>query len=623
MSSNTVGAQAVKKQDFSCFIRKIECLYSADKQSKKAMLYDRGAQEPASVRRVKAPSGDGILKGGIENTKDGEFYFITNNEGKSVTLTCDREVNRCTDEKHHRYVIDYVDINTKELKSVTKDISDGKFTLYYFDLFHRTAEYAKAGARKGAEYGYKSGKYVCSRDGDSGIVGGLAGGAAGGAIGGVGGAVVGNVADIIASLHFIHLPRISSGNNDYDCHTFLQYSECPHLPSVPFLTIYHYPDIEFSLEIGCKGIKNKYSADSASKDKRKNTAFSFEFSVSYATVTKKLGFERVDEKELDAEQQKGVRFYKTINAIATFLKASANFAESLKENICLICGKDSILAHDAGAVGKALGKASSMPQWISGSFTVDPSLKGTWRYSVSDDLTKLGQYIEVELGVDCKGELKIDLIKLGVILFKKTKDATTVAAAASTVASGGLAGVPALVIKFLVDTIVKWLVEKFEEGVHFDLRLIGNVDMKALSLKWDTSKEQVFEGKGLTIEIKPEIKLDLGLEYKTSLSLGVTVKGEVEASAVAAISLTWKLEPNVKHGCFGVDNNVSVNPFSVKLEYKVAGSFEIFGFSTETNKKDKKEWKAKEIKMEPTRWDWLKFYDVAPEEGKKAGSNGQ
>lgn len=650
MASCFVGAQSFERQDFSCVIRMIECHYTdGDDKPKDVVLYSR---ETSLLRRAKVQaveqrgsSQEGVQRGGIDNSPDKEFYFITNKDGKDITLSCKRETNRCSQKEHNQYVVDSIDIHTRELQSEVKDLSDGTLTLYYYDLFTRTGKYAQTGFTKGAEYGRVGGGAVSEVTGRT--LGGVAdafisgdpnehrgseiggavcrpigegvGAVGGAAIGGIGGAAVGNVADIIAALRFITLPRIRNNDYDYECHTYLEYHECPHLPSVPHITIYHYPDIEFKLEIGFLGIKNKYGASSANKDKREQTDFSIDFSVMYANVTKNLGFERVNEKELNAEEQKGFLFYKTINALATFFKESANFADSLKKEIEQIYGEENSITKDVGFVGKALEKVSTLPKWISSSISVEPSLVGTWRYSVSDDITKIGKFIEVELGVDCKGELILDLIEIGKTLLKKTKDATTVAAAATTVASGGLAGVPALVVKFLVDTVVKWMIEKLKDGVHLDLKIIGSANLKAFKLTWDTSKDKIFEGKGEKLELRLEIRLESGVEYNTSISVLVTVKGNVNASAQAAISITWEIQLSVKHGLLGVDSEVSVNPFSVKVGYAVAGSFEIFGYSIGSSHSKCYERKAKERKTDPVRWDWFKLYDAPTADGAGGG----
>ena len=444
-------------------------------------------------------------------------------------------------------------------------------------------------------------------------VGAVAVGGAGGA-GGAIGAATGYAMDMICSLHYIHLPLLKKDDYKYACHTSIAYKQCPQNGSVPLITINTYPDIEFSLEIGGLGKSREYYADRDEKgdkvDNTKDTSFNFNISVKYASIEKELSYEKADEKELDEEAQKGSQFYKTVNVIADFFKSGAQLAQQLREIIEAASGNDNnSVARDIGTVGNVFGKIGTAPKWLKGSFEINPSLQGKWRYSVSDDLTRLGRHIELELGIDNKGELTIDLIEVADLFRKKTKKATTVVAAASSVASGGLAALPAVVIKFLVDTVVDWLISTFKKGVKFEFVLSMGANLKSTSLTWDTSKDDIFDGQGLIAEIKPEIKLVAALEYKTPkiIIFSVKVEGEVKASAEATTSLTWILKLNVEKGYLGVDSDGSINPLTFKLEYKIAGSFEIFGGSHGQNSENVKEWKFKGTEMEHKRWDWFKL----------------
>lgn len=589
-----------KDEEFSCVIRKIECHYSSEEKEKNVVLYANEETESTLASEDNNHSGDltsnGILNGRISNAKDHEYYFITNHKGIEITLNCQREDNHCPEESHRQYKIDYVDIDSRELLTMTKEITDGRLKLYYYNLFYRAAEFAKSGFPVGTEM-QKS----------LNAVGAVAAfGSAGGAIG----AATGYAMDMICSLRFIHLPLLKQSDYKYACHTSLAYKQCPQNGLIPLITINTYPDIEFSLEIGGLGKSREYYADRDEKDKTKDTSFNFKFSVQYASIKKEVSLENVDEKELDEEAQKGSLFYKTVNFIADFFKSGAQLAQQLKEIIEAASGNDNNgVAKNVGVVGNVMGKIGTAPKWLKGSFEINPSLQGKWRYSVSDDLAKLGRHIELELGIDNKGELTIDLIEVADLFRKKTKKATTVVAAASSVASGGLAALPAVVIKFLVDTVVDWLVSTFKKGVKFELTLSMGANIKATSLTWDTSKDDIFDGQGLTAEIKPEIKLVAALEYKTPKIIIMSVKGEGEvgASAEAATSLTWILKLNVEKGYLGVDSDGSINPLTIKLEYKIAGSFEIFGLSFGSSSENVKEWKFKETEMEHKRWDWFKL----------------
>jgi hypothetical protein len=602
MFKSETGAHSIEKQDLSCHIRHVECYYPDGK----AILYDHGWQNTSPIetnsRAIKSSKNKYTLIGNISFLDFPEYYFITNNKGIGITLKCDRIANYCTMTEHHLYLVTNIDINTKERQQTIKDISDGTLKLYYYNLFSRTIEYAKTGENNGRDLGFV-GTYA----------------------GRIGGAHVGNIADIIASLRFIHLPKISS--EDYKCQTQLQYNECIHNIRIPEITINTYPDIQFSLEIGFMGIENNYSANNKSKDTRKSVNFRTKFSVTYASETKELSFENINETELDTEQQKGVFFYKTINALAEFFKDAANFAEKLQENISSAYPPKSNLAKDTKIIGKTLNKASTLPQWISGSININPSLKASWHYSVNDKLTQLGRNIKIEWGVACNGKLTIDLIllsmALGIKATKKIKIATTAAVAITTIASGGLAGVPAVLIKILVDTmlqgLIEWLANEFGKGkmpIYCNLNIIGNINSKAYSLEWDTSRK-IFDEKTKEIEITPKLELEIGLKIKTSITLFVTLNHEIAASANANTSITWKIGQSIKDGNLGTDNNISINPLSVKVDYKVESGFTKEKISgKESQKNTIFVWESPEIKMEPIRWNWFKLYE-APSDTKE------
>ena len=626
MPSCTIGARSIEKKEFSCIIRKIECRYAIDKKSKKAVLFDRdNLEQDMSDLNVQdeGSASDGILYGGVSNRRDYEYYYITSNKGKKVEFECSREVNLCTESRHHQYNVDYIDIDSRELKTELKDITDGNVTLYYYDIFNRTWEYTKNGAVEGAKLGYNS-----SDEGS------LMYGAAGGVAGGVVGATVGHFADLICSLRFIHLPRINFNDNEYAWHALFLFTECPHLPSVPTIVINTYPDIEFNLKLGffgnCKSSIFASTKDDLGKGKTERLSFSFAFSVKYAEVTKDITFDKkVEDKGLKNEEEKqGSIVANAIHALKEFFEMAANFTQDLIDLI------ENTNAGDSNALEKqfkGLLYKQKGSDWLKGSLDIKPNLSLQWRYSVSDDLTKLGRHVEIELGIDCNGKLTIDLIKVGSMFLNKSKKATKVAAVATSVASGGLAALPAALITFLVDYVVDWLIDKFKEGLVFDLMLIGNANVKSTSLTIDTSKDTIFDGKGLTAEIKPEIKVVIGFDYKTSVVLFWFVKAEVEAKATAeaASSLTWKMTLDVKDMHLGVDHDVKINPLVLKIECSVVASYEL-SYSSEIvdigTKHTKEyasysnEWKTSEYKYDTKRHKWFKVVDGEVDAGHDGGS---
>ncbi len=604
MTSSTVDSKSISNKVYSCHIAKLEFVYTdEEKKEKKTVLYNGENRKTASTKELpskeQSPENAGKLLGRVTNQKDKEFFFITNNKGKKVKINCSRKVNDCQDDRHLQYDYDYIDINTRELKTIEKLVDDGDITLYYFDIFNRTWDYAKNEAVEGAKKGYNSSdnSLMCVAKGTSKGILGLAEGA-----------VEGHFSDLIMSLRFIHLPKIESGDNTYGCYTVLAYRECLHRPSVPEIIINTYPDIEFNLKLGFLGYSKSHTFKTTkadSKNKTERTPFSFEFVVKYGGKEKNITFDKkIEEKDVNNEEEKkGSKFANTIFDLKNFLEKAAEFTDSLKQ-----------LVEYADAGDKeALKKYAYKPKgsdWLKGSLEISPELSAEWKYSVSDDLTKVGRYIKLELSAECTGKITIDLIEVGTMLLSKSKKAAKVTALASSVASGGIAALPAALITFLVDYVVDWLIDEFKEGLVFDLILIGKATFKAGSLTFDTSKKDIFEAKGLSAEIKPEIQLVMGLDYKADIELFLFVKaeGEVKATAEAAASLTWEMKLNVKEGYLGVDHDLKINPFTLKIEYSISGSFTVSD-SYEFGSKGKNkvhEWKSEEIKYDTKRHNWMK-----------------
>lgn len=631
-SSSTVGAQQVDKKDFSCIISKIMCRYydvnekTGEKKEHKVTLFERSnrQQSSASTSNInRDSSAHGILSGRITNQKDIELYFITNHHGREMEVRCRRFKNSCTDSKHEEYIRDYIDPKTKELKRETKKLDDGKFKLFYYDLFYRASE--RAGNQSNLIK--KGGAYVA-----------------------------GDTMDFIMSLRFLFLPIISLGDVNYAWHTSLTYRECPSRNNVPMVTFNTYPDIEFSMEIGFKGIKKEANIDKRVNherikiDKVTKTPFSFKFSVSYAHTTHELEYEKVNEQELDPESRKGFTVYKSIKTVANFLEDASQFTDMLKDAF----DPNSKVGKDLGIVSKGFGIASKgVRECISGSFEVSPSIEGKWHYAVSDDLTRVGRHVEFDLSIECTGTVTIDLFKLGLIIAGKS---VTAGAVTVSVGTGGLAAPIAFLVNWLATVVVNWLKEKIEDGIIFKLIFTGNANAKSPKLTWDTSKEKIFNASGFKLEIKPEIKLLLSAEFKTSITwnlfiVKVNTKTEVSAKAEVATSLTYGLDLNIKQGYLGIDQELKINPFRLELGCKAAGSFELERSSktVEDGSKDDKKFKnttsdsstvsraksvdasyvkeCKPIEVPIERKNWIKLYDVVQGggitwEGKFGGGGG-
>lgn len=649
-TNNTIGAISVGKEErlsFSCIIRKIVCNYVVDEKTGKVVnvtFFDRDAMEKVMSERTDIPKEEypnsGLLKGGISN--DAEFYYITNFNGKKVLIDCQRETNLCRERNHNIFQVDYVDIGNNEVMSTVKDISEKELMLYYYDIFTHTTEYFKYGFSKGAEYGGKAGGAmgeVTGRTMDGladifingdysehrgsglggkigkpiGVVAGTVGGAAFGAIGG---ATVGNITDFLCSLRYFTLPIFKKDNKKDVCFTVLSYNECHNRISVPIITIYTYPDIEFKVKIGLYEIKKDHvlkttKEDSIDKNKITLTPFDFVFTVKYAKTEKKIDIKRiveVDEKKLDESEKEGASFVRVIDSIVNFFKSAMEFSKNLKE---LIEGaKD----NDEEGLKKSFGGLQNMlykhkgSNWIKGSLDIKPAISFKWHYSVSEDLSKLGRFVEFELGCDIKGELTIDLIEVAMILRKKIKKASTVAVATASVASGGLAALPAALIKFFAEIVVDWIIETFKKGVKVDLIFYGESNVKSGKLAVDTSKDKILnmiEGKGINCDCKIGIKFIAAFEYKTPKVMMTSV--EVKASAATDFSFKFNLEPNIKKGYFGVDFKANIPQATIILEWKVSGRFGVFSMGT--GNKNKK-WETEERRLDTYRWNILKLYDA-------------
>ena len=633
MSSSTIGAKTIDVQNFSCEIREISCVIVKDKdKTEKNTLFSRNKPSKAlpaeNTVAMQQSVDEGTLYCGVTNYSESrDYYFISNYRGKDIEFKCEREVNQCTEELHETYTIDYTDIDTRELRSERHHITDGKHKLYYYNIFNRAGDYSKAAAQ--FVFDRTTTEHPLIRAGQT-------------ATAYATGAVAGHVMDAVCALRFILLPTISQKDYKYECHAVLDYMECPHSPGVPSIVINIYPDIEFSFEIGFLGKELKYSKGNKEKE---TTPFSFDFSVEYADTKYELSIADTDEAELSDEEKKGNLFYKSILWLAGFLKGAASFAENLKKEIDQIYGESDLsIASDIGKMGKGLkatgGVLAQATDWLEGSFEFSPALSGKWRYCVRKKMAELGRHLELELGVSAKGKLTINMVKLGSLVLNKGKNVTTVVAGTAAVVSGGLAALPALLIKFLIDTVLQWLLKKLQEGFKFNIIISAGIDSPNIS--YDSEREQAFEIGKLTVS--PGIKLELGLDYKTSLSLTmeidkdkdkdkdknndaekkkkslIPIKFEANAKAMleSEASLDWEFSVNKRTGVLGVDIETTIKPFTIKIYYEIGAGFEIFIVSgSVSHNGDVAQWETQEYKLDPARINFFKT-----EEEKTGGTTG-
>lgn len=605
---STIGAKEIETRYFSCIIREI----SVDCKIRKKKIHSVLFTNTGSVSTFKAQQPEdntqsvGMLHIYARNDY-GQFFFISNNIGENLNLRILREDNNCFNEDHHRFSVygpDFPD-NDESLRSDTYGIEQGIVKAYYYDLFKRGKNWSVASTRKVAEYS-QSGALMKSSQMAAAF--GL-------------GYVAGNFTDFICILRFIGLPEIKSGD-DNECIYDFQFNDCCYSPTF-FISVY--PDVEFHAEIGIGGYeRDLYKQDSSNNRKiqtTKSSQFSFELKVKYSDIENKFNFESFSEIE---KGMKNNALYKTLKSLGQFFNATANFAEHLQAEIEGGGSMDNSIAQDVGKVGQFVGKTGSAlmrhATWLKGCLSITPKLSGTWYYETSNDLRTLKRHLEIALNAECMGKLTIDLVEISVSGFRKAKKYTALAAATASIVSGGLAALPSALITLLINTVVTWLINQAKEGVKCDLVFIGRVELSSFS--YNTSEE--LPVKGLTIKVNPEIRLEIGVEVKSTISFFIIANtAKAGANAEAATALTWTLSLNEKDSNLGFDHEVVINPFGIKVEAYVSDNFEICISKAQRTKRrtngeagswgkswDKSvsnEWLFEEIKCAPERWvlfDW-------------------
>lgn len=607
---STIGAKEIETRYFSCIIREI----SVDCKIRKKKIHSVLFTNTGSVSTFEAQQpedntqSEGILNIYARNDY-GKFFFISNNKGENLNLRILREDHNCFNEDHQRFSVycpDFPD-NDESLRSDTYGIEQGVVKAYYYDLFKRGKCWSDASAGKIAEYS-QSGTLMKS------IQMATASGI---------GYVAGNFIDFISILRFIGLPEIKSGD-DNECIYDFQFNDCCYDPT---FFIFIYPDVEFHAEIGIRGYeRDLYKGDSGNyrlTQTTKSSQFSFEFNVKYSDIENKFNFESFSEIEKGMEDN---ALYKTLKFLGQFFNATANFAEHLKTEIEGDGSIDHTIAEDVGKVGQFIGESGSTlmrhATWLKGSLSITPRLSGTWYYETSNDLRTLKRHVELALNAECTGKLTIDLVEICVKGFRKAKKYTALAAATASIVSGGLAAIPSALVTLLINTVVTWLINKAKEGVKCDLVFIGRVELGSFS--YNSSEE--LPVKGLTIKVNPEIRLQIGVEVKSTISFFIIANtAKAGAYAEAATALTWTLALNKKDSNLGFDHEVVINPFGIKVEAYVSDSFEISisksqntksktlknegGWSKSWDNRISNEWQFEEIKCAPERWVMFEWGD--------------
>lgn len=597
MAVSSIGAKGIEREEFDCVIRKISC---KNKKGDIVILYEREEDDV----RISSDSSDSqnnlTLKGYVcffDEKK--EFYVVTDHNGQIFNFKCNRENNSCIDEEHRKYTLDYIDIDTHEIKTLSRSIESQEIKYSYYNLFSRSQSYAKSAA---------SSIHNAVKDNDEldAVEKTLATATAYGL-----GTVAGDIVDTKTALRFMFLPSIDAKDYEYECHAVLAYHECPHYPTVQDLYFHIYPAIEYNLNIGFRGKSRTFNASDKKRDKNTQTKFSFEFKIKYASHSSGIEIKKEDEKEFTKKEQRGAIFYKTINSIGAFFRESAAFTENLIKNLSSDNqeGADKIstdlraITRTSGTIGNKLAK----PSWIYGDISVQPSISALWRYETSADMKQLQRHLEIEFGLELSGKLTIDLVKLALHGFNKAKKISTVATAAAAIATGGLGTLPAVLIKFLVESVLTWLMDKFEEGVILQIILSGDGNLPHIT--YNSSNTRMAERFELGINAKIQLELLAKLSFTASIVVTtyVKVEGKAEAYANVSASVSWEGKINVRNMIPGIEQEVKIDPLKIKVGFMVAGGYEIWIFkSKNTFKERSKEWSFKGISYNPERVNFFK-----------------
>lgn len=582
---STVGARSVEKQEHFCIIQEISCEYESRGKQKAGVLYQSNGSivKEEKIVSVEADTTDGTLTGVITNDF-GRYYVISNNDGIEVEIICDTNANSCDDDCHKKVEIYAPDISSKEgeLRCEVRSITEKKLKVYYYNLFRRSEEWGIVVP------------YIPAA------------------------AMAGEAVDFLSTFRFFLLPELKSVDTQlvYD----LQYHDCLRSPNI-FLDVY--PDIEYSVNIGFEGVSRKLKAGIKPTDTENSRNYSFSFIVKYGSIKKEFNYNTYESLEKEANNN---FLYKTLRFIGRFLYDTGNFAESLSKEIEGVSDANATnIGRDMATIGrtdKVIGKTLVRARrWLSGSFSIQPMFSLSWAYETSDDLRQLLRHIQLSLSAECSGELKIDLVEIYLHNFRKLRKVTTLGALVATIGSGGLAAIVSALIKFIIDCVITWVINKVKEGLKFNLILIGKVDIESLS--YDSLSETKVEG--LKVIVNPEIRLELGVDAKASITLFIfKASVGVGGSAKASTSLKWELALNSSKRDLGIDHDMAIYPFNIKVGVYALGSFEIsmsrkdsvsqtmsdnssFGYSSEKKKDWSHEWNVKKITCEMDRWVLFKY----------------
>ena len=611
ITSGIINGQMVAKQammDFTCNIKKITFSYpDNDNQTCQKTIYNYDSQSGYSTLKEYVPdledsdtSEGPLLKGGVVAYSERRYYFISNYKGKEVKLDCERVAHCCTDSAHSSVDIESVDVDNRSIVKSRQPHAELSLNLRYYDLFWRAKDYSQTA--------------LCSSLASSATMQ-VAPAVATGAY------AVGSIMDFIHAFRFFLLPTIDESDEEYYCYTLLEYHECVHSEGVKPIRILIYPDIEYKFEIGLKK-KREYKGNEEDDDSSFKGC-SVKLSATYNSVEKEFSLEYGDKQEIasNSQDKKSTLFYKTLCMLAKAFECMQGFTNEFADTLEETYGKNNSLTSDARVLQKGTDKLPRKFNWLSGSLEFQPQLALNWKYHVSEDLTELKRSIDVDLVLKGEGLIKVDLVELSRTILKKTKTVTTAGVVVVSAGSGGLAALPAILVKALVDFIVTAFANMLSEPFKAELSIGAKATVRRL--KFNTLEKAV----SANLEIVPKIKLYLAIEAKAPFIIQTLTDGKTEKKtekksegkfglkvyAESQASFTISLNVNASTDKIEIEQTAEINPFKIAIGLEVVGDWKCFKDDNEDDNEDngklqdfkgkfQKEWKFGGCKLQPHKF---------------------
>lgn len=580
MSKGTVGANTVeteKKQFFNCIIEKVECRHQCDGiKQKRAMLYSREKEEMYTAQIKADGESTDLVSGAIQCKitfyRNLQYYFISNHLGKKVKFVCIRQANYCTDSKHSKYEILSHNINSRLLDDKEeRDVANQDYTIYYYNLFYRQDKFASKTSQ------YMDEKLMHSRQSGYLPTGTAIAQVTTSALAGVSGSAL----DMLFALQFFCLPLITEDDETYYFKTRLIYRECPHAVNIPPIDIQVYPDIEFKFELKYAGLgpirrtETMYKGD----DRDKNTVASGgnlgSFMVKFADIEKEFSYETLgtyNNRELDDKAKKGTLFYTAIHKFSKLLQNIYQMSGDLENEIADVVGKDSALTKDIRSARNGIGRVGyGRLSWITGKISIEPSFSLGWRYYVPDTLAEISRLIEADIGIKATGKLTFDLVDLALLIANKTRKVTRTVAIATSLGSGGLAAIPAILVQAFIEIVTELISRRVSDSLVAKLELSAVADYKPI--KFNSIQNRFFES---VIEFKLEAKFIAGLDLKIDIEWFFNVEVDAQATVETKASAKFPIKITAADGDLAFIIGAEICPFTVTAKTAMTANFKFF-----------------------------------------------